>query len=267
MALKICLVVGGTGGLGRAIAEHLAIRNYTVVIAGRNATIGTDIVSRIRSAGGRACFLSCDLSSAISIKELHSKVHSLYNRLDVAINAAGIALQPAAKLADVDLSGFKMVMDINVTAVFLCMQEQLRTMLEQGNSQVGRIINLASIYSSAGAPFGAAYCTSKHAVVGLTKTAALEYAPQGIAINAVAPGAVPTAMTETALDSAGKLGDQDFGKIGEEMVKQYPMGRYGSAEEVAKAVTYLIESDWTTGTVLTVDGGWSAGTSMNHALL
>ncbi|GIZ36678.1 hypothetical protein CKM354_000014600 [Cercospora kikuchii] len=262
MSKGVCLVIGGTGGIGQAIAEHLAQRNYTVIVAARNISKGNEIVERIKSAEGKASFLPCDLSNEFSIRELHAEVFLLHGRVDVAINAAGISM-PSGKIADAPVATFQAIMDINVTAVFISMQEQLRIMLGQ-TPRKGHIINIASIWGSAGLPFNANFCASKHALIGLTKTAALEYASEDISVCAVAPGAIPTGMTEKCHRQGAKLG-REWGKVVEDMPKQYPVGRYGSPEDVAKAVAYLIESDWSTGTILTIDGGWSAGSSLLHA--
>lgn len=157
------------------------------------------------------------------------------------------------------LEDFNSTIQINLTAVFISMQEQMRAMLKQ-DPPGGHIINLTSILGLHACPWGANYSASKHAIVGLTRSAALEVANQKIYINAIAPGLIPTGMVNDISETA-KV-DEAFGKIMEAVPSHYPAERFGTPDQTAKAVPYLLDCDWVTGTVLEVDGSWVAGKSI-----
>ncbi|KAF7195676.1 2,5-dichloro-2,5-cyclohexadiene-1,4-diol dehydrogenase [Pseudocercospora fuligena] len=255
---KVALVIGGTGGLGRASAEAVAAKGYTTIISGRNTTTGSEVVKAIEAAGGKGVFIACDLCDTQAIRDLHVKVASEYKRIDVAINAAGTA-SGIGKLETVELERFERLMHLNVTAVFVCMQEQARVMLKQPkqHDQPYHIINFTSIYGEQGCPMGVAYSASKHAIVGMTKSAALEYGHRGIRVNALAPGIIPTGMVNEMVAEGSN--DPEFAASGQYLVRMYPQQRFGTPDQVGKAVSYLVDTDWTTGTTLTMDGGFLAG--------
>ena len=254
---KVCLIIGGTGGLGRACAENLAT-DYKVVIAGRSEEKGEDIVKAIKSKGGEATFFAFDICNPESINQLHKDSVSLYGRLDAAINGAGI-VGPYSKLADYPTDDIEQVFQINVIGVILCMQAQIRAMQSNPGGSGGSIVNFSSIYGLHGCKYGPIYGASKHALIGVTKAAALEYGNpnDNILINAIAPGVIITEMTAALGDPSwmpeGALKDYVMG-----LKMQYAQERFGAVEDVARGVRYLLESPWTTGTVLEIDGGFGA---------
>ena len=255
---KVCLVIGGTGGLGRACAEDLASNGYKVVVAGRNKEKGNNIVETIKSKGGEATFLAFDICDHDSIKRLHKDVISHYGRLDAAVNGAGI-IGEFHKTADYPTEAMQNIFQNNLFGVIYSMQEQIPLMQSNPGGSGGRIVNFSSIYGLHGCPFGAMYTATSHALIGLTKAAALEYsnAKDNILINAVAPGIVITEMTAALKDPSwmpeGELKDFVSGAK-----KQYVQGRYGTVQDVARGVRYSWESSWVTGTVLEIDGGFGA---------
>lgn len=255
---KVCLVIGGTGGLGQVCAEELASAGYKVIVAGRNKIKGDDAVAAIKSKGGEATFVAFDISDALSIKNLHDAVISLYGRLDVAVNAAGIT-GTFSELTEFEFDNIHSVIQINVTGVIVSMQEQIRLMKNNPGGSSGRIINFSSIYGLHGCKLGSIYAASKHALVGLTKSAALEYSnpKYNILINAVAPGVVITEMTAIMADPS-VLPDGEMKDYLTELPNQYPSKRYGDATDVARGVRFLVESPWVAGTVLEIDGGFGA---------
>ena len=253
---KVCLVIGGTGGLGRACAEDLA-KDYKVVVAGRNKSKGEDVVNAIKAKGGEAVFITFDICDRASITALHKDTVAKYGRLDAAVNGAGI-MGTFYKTAEVPPEMMDEVWTVNVTGVFLCMQEQIKAMQANPGGSGGHIVNFSSIYGLHGCKWGAVYATSKHALIGMTKSAALEYADpkENILINAVAPGVILTEMT-AALDPTqmpdGELKDYMTG-----LINWYPQRKFGAVEDVARGVRYLLESPWVTGTVLEIEGGFGA---------
>ncbi|OQO12161.1 hypothetical protein B0A48_02801 [Cryoendolithus antarcticus] len=202
--------------------------------AGRGATKGNEVVKEIQELGATAAFLPVDLKDRQSIKDLHANIISTYGQLDEDLDST---------------------FAVQITGFYLSMQAQLKAMLPKKS---GHIINFSSIYGSNGFPFGSAISASKHAVIGMTKSAAIKYAAEGIYINAIAPGLVPTEMV-AALGAEMSAPDADPRVKAMDMAKFYPAGRFGQPEDIGKAVVYLAEQDWVTGTVLTVDGGATAG--------
>nr|OQO25111.1 hypothetical protein B0A51_08311 [Rachicladosporium sp. CCFEE 5018]OQO27123.1 hypothetical protein B0A51_06032 [Rachicladosporium sp. CCFEE 5018]OQO29436.1 hypothetical protein B0A51_04012 [Rachicladosporium sp. CCFEE 5018] len=251
---KIALVIGATSGIGRGVAIALASKGYTTIVSGRDATKGNEVVKEIQELGAIAAFLPVDLKKRQSIKDLHANIISTYGQLDVAVNCAGVAIH-LKKTADMSEADIDSTFAVQITGFYLSMQAQLKAMLP---NRSGHIINFSSIYGSNGFPFGSAISASKHAVIGMTKSAAIEYAAEGVYINAIAPGLVPTEMV-AALGTEMSAPDADPRVKAMDMAKFYPSGRFGQPEDIGKAVLYLAEQDWVTGTVLTVDGGATAG--------
>jgi NAD(P)-dependent dehydrogenase (short-subunit alcohol dehydrogenase family) len=261
---KIALVIGATGGLGQATAELLAQKDCTVIVAGRNADKGAEVVSNITSAGGSASFIAVDLADRQSIRDLHAKVQEKYSRLDIAVNAAGI-LGPLARIHEVDEKLMDNIFAVNITGFYISMQEQVKLMLatqqktdspEQPAKQ--HIINLASIYGLQGCAYGSAYVTSKHAVIGMTRAVALENAKKNIYINAIAPGIIPTAIVADLGTQMAALDDEEHKEMKSlDFQAMYPVGRFGSPMDVARAVAFIVENDWMVGSVLQIDGGYS----------
>lgn len=254
---KVCLIIGATGGLGEACAKDLA-KDYKIIVAGRNEEKGNDIVKSIKSDGGKAVFLPFDISSTDGIIRSHEEAKNIWGRLDAAINSAGIT-GPFQALTDYSAEEITQVLTINLTGVITSMQEQIRIMQTNPGGSGGHIVNLSSIYGLHGCRFGSIYSTSKHALVGLTKSAALEYSNPGdnILINAVAPGVIVTEMTKLLDDPSG-LPEGPAKEDIKGLKGQYAQRRFGRVEDVARGVRYLLESPWVTGTVLEIEGGFGA---------
>ncbi len=245
---KVVLITGGTSGIGEASAVLFASQGAKVVVSGRRDQLGDAVVERIKAAGGEAFFVKADVTSEEDIKNLVEQTVSKYGRIDVAFNNAGVEI--TGMVTDFAVEDYQKVFDINVLGVFLSMKHEIPQMLKQGG---GVIVNTSSIVGHVAMPGASIYIASKHAVEGATKTAALEYAQQGIRINAVAPGATATDMIDRF---AGKEGAENR----EQLAAQHPMNRLATAEEIAAAVAYLASdaASFTNGISLPVDGGYLA---------
>lgn len=245
---KIALVTGGSSGIGRATAALFAREGARVVIADLNPEGGEETVRLIRDAGGEALFLRADVSQAVEVEALVQRIISTYGRLDCAHNNAGISGRFAAT-AEYAVEEWDRIIGVNLKGVWLCMKSEIPPMLAQGS---GAIVNTASVAGLSGARGLSAYAASKHAVVGLTRTAALEYARAGLRINAVCPGWVRTPMVESAFVTRPDLEAQ--------LSMSEPMGRIGAPEEVAEAVLWLCSdaAAFVTGHAMVVDGGLMA---------
>lgn len=249
MTHSVALVTGATSGIGEATARTLAKRGVNVVVSGRRTELGEKVAASIQSEeGGDAIFVHADVSSEASVQNLIEKTVEHYGRLDYGINNAAIAIETSV-LAECESDKFQQMLQTNVMGVFWCMKYQIKQMLKQGN---GSIVNLTSIAGLNGIPWVSTYSATKHAVVGLTKSAALDYAAQNIRINAVAPGAIKTDIIQQQID---------MGTYNEEMIiAMEPMGRMGKAQEIANGITWLCsdEASFVTGTILSIDGGFNA---------
>jgi NAD(P)-dependent dehydrogenase (short-subunit alcohol dehydrogenase family) len=254
---KVCLIIGGTGGLGAASAKDLAV-DHKIIVAGRNKQKGDDVVQAIKSNGGEATFLSFDICSTDSIVQLHKDVANTYGRLDAAINGAGI-LGTFQKLTGYSTEEITQILTTNLSGVITCMQEQIRLMQSNPGGSGGRIINFSSIYGSHGCKFGSIYSSTKHALIGLTKSAALEYSnpDDNILINAVSPGVIVTEMAY-ALDNPSVLPEGEMKEYIKGLKGQYSQRRFGELADVTRGVRYLLESPWVTGTSLEIEGGFGA---------
>jgi NAD(P)-dependent dehydrogenase (short-subunit alcohol dehydrogenase family) len=246
---KVALVTGGTSGIGRAAALAFAREGAKVVVAGRREAEGNAVVRAITAAGGEAIFIQTDVAHEDQVAALVSQTLAKYGRLDVAFNNAGVegSLGP---ITGQTVENYAHVFDANVKGVFLSLKHEIPALLRTGG---GAIVNTSSVAGSIGfANFGL-YVASKHAVLGLTKSAALEYAAQGVRVNAVSPAAIQTDM----LDRAFGAGESDNKKL---MASHHPVGRIGTPEEIADAVLYLSApgASFVTGHDLVVDGGYTA---------
>jgi len=247
---KVAVVTGATSGIGRATAIAFAREGAKLVVAGRRENEGNELVSAIKQDGGDAVFVKTDVSRESDIKALIGKALSRYGRLDIAFNNAGIEGEAGKPIHEQSVDNYRNVIDTNVLGVLLAMKYEAPAMSKNGG---GVIVNNSSIAGLIGFPGFAVYVASKHAVIGLTKTAALEYATQGIRVNAVLPAAITTAMVDRAFGGT----DSDAFKQIESL---HPIGRAGRPEEVAEAVLWLCsdKASFVTGHSLTVDGGWMA---------
>ncbi|THY74139.1 hypothetical protein D6C86_09428 [Aureobasidium pullulans] len=243
---RVCLITGGTQGIGQETAELLASSGWKVVISGRNSGKGRQVVEGIKANGGEATFIQADVSSQEAVKKLHQEAVSIYGRLDGAVNNAGISTD-SSRMGDCSTEKFQDMINVNVFGLFWCMQEQIRVMLPQRN---GHIVNLASIAGLHGIRYSSTYCATKHAVVALTRAAALDYALDGLKISAVAPGAIKTSILNQALES---------GAITEEAIAAiHPINKIGVPMDIARAISFLLDSPFVTGSILEVDGGVGA---------
>jgi NAD(P)-dependent dehydrogenase (short-subunit alcohol dehydrogenase family) len=245
---KVVLVTGASSGIGRATALAFGRAGASVVVADTSVDGGHATAAMIVEAGGKALFVQANVTRVSDVEALVDKTVSYYGRLDCAVNNAGVE-EEHQLLADGDDAQFDRIMSVNVKGVWLCMKYELRKMLEQGG---GVIVNVSSAAGLVGAPMHAIYSASKHAVVGLTKTAAVEYARSGIRVNSLCPGSVKTPMLARALERDG---------AGEKKLKAaHPMGRVAEAVEVANAALWLCSdmSSFVTGQQLAVDGGLTA---------
>lgn len=245
---KVVLVTGGGSGIGRATALQFTAEGASVVIGNRNEKAGQETVDLIDKAGGKASFYRTDVTKVDDVKNLIKYTVDTYGGLHAAFNNAGVE-DPQAMTPDQTEDTFDLVMNVNVKGVWYSMKYEIEHMLANGG---GAIVNTSSVAGLIGFPGHAPYVASKHAVLGLTKTAALEYAKQGIRVNAVCPGAIETRMLEdfTQGDTATR----------EYMESLHPIGRLGKPEEIANAVVWLCSerASFVLGQGITLDGGFTA---------
>jgi NAD(P)-dependent dehydrogenase (short-subunit alcohol dehydrogenase family) len=245
---KVALITGGASGIGRATALTCAREGAQLVIADMNEDGGQQTAHRITEQGGKAIFVRTDVSKAVEVQALISQAVATYGRLDCAHNNAGISGGGRALTAEYAEETWHQVIAVNLTGVWFCMKYEIPQMLQHGG---GAIVNTASVAGLIGGRGLAAYVASKHGVVGLTKTAALEYAQQGIRVNCVCPGVIHTPMTERGLNDPERRA---------RIIASEPMGRAGTPEEVAEAVVWLCSdaASFVTGHTMTIDGGYVA---------
>lgn len=245
-ANKVALVTGGTSGIGKATALAFARAGAKVVLSGRREKEGAGVVAEIQHLGGAAAFVRADVARDADIKAMVDFTVAAYGRLDVAFNNAGVEwMGPLDQATEAE---YRRVFDINVWGVLNSMRHEIPVMLKTGG---GAIVNTSSVGGHIGMGQGSIYIASKHAVEGLTKAVALEFARQNIRINAIAPGATATDMFDRAFEK---------GEVRDSIASRIPVGWVGASEQIAAAVLYLCSDDarFTTGTSLVVDGGWLA---------
>lgn len=249
---KVVVVTGGGSGIGKATALQFASEGASVVIGNRNESKGQEIVKEINDAGGNASFIQTDVTKESDVKALVDHAVSTYGRLDAAFNNAGTEGDTATIVEDTE-KNFNRIFDVNVKGLWLSMKYEIEYMLNHGG---GSIVNTASIAGLIGFPQHGMYTASKHAVLGLTKSAALEYGAQGIRINAVSPGTIQTEM----LDRFAGETEEEQQKTKEYLISKNPIGRIGEPKEIAGAVLWLCseEASFMLGQSVTVDGGFTA---------
>ncbi|MFN2197637.1 MAG: SDR family NAD(P)-dependent oxidoreductase [Anaerolineales bacterium] len=243
---KVALVTGAGSGIGQAVARLYAKNGARVMVSDVNDAGGEQTVAQIRQAGGEASFFHADVSKPEACEALVQETVKKYGQLDMACNNAGIG-GPANLTGEYPVDGWQQVIDINLNGVFYCMRYEIPAMLARG----GAIVNMASILGRVGFATASAYVAAKHGVLGLTKTAALEYAQQGIRVNSVGPAFIHTPMI------AGLEADPDTENL---LVSLHPMGRLGESDEVAELVIWLSsdQASFVTGSYYPIDGGYLA---------
>ena len=243
---KVALVTGAGGGIGLATAEAFAKAGASVIVADRDEETIGKAAEGLRAAGHNAIGVTCDVTDTAQVEAMIERAVSTYGRLDAAFNNAGVNSEAAAFLETSD-DEFERVMNVNLRGVWNCMKGELRQMMAQGS---GAIVNCSSIGGLKGSRGRSAYSASKHAVIGLTRSAALDYAAKGIRINAVCPGMVNTPMAVFVTKNYDP-------EIVSRMVAQEPIGRFGEPEEIAAAVVWLCSpaASFMVGHAMAVDGG------------
>ncbi len=245
---KVVLVTGGGGGIGRATALAFARAGARVAVVDRDAYAGQETADRVASTGAKAIFIPTDVTKSAEVEDMVVQTVQAFGRLDCAFNNAGIEIENQ-RLHECPEERFDSSLAVNVKGVWLCLKHEIAQMLKQGG---GAIVNTASVAGLVAAPKMAAYSASKHAVVGLTKSAAVEYARANIRVNAVCPGVIRTAMFERAAQANPGVADI--------AARLHPVGRLGEADEVAAVVLWLCSdaASFVTGHAHTVDGGMTA---------
>ncbi|WP_101675336.1 glucose 1-dehydrogenase [Alloalcanivorax mobilis] len=253
---KVALVTGAGGGIGRQVALAFAAQGARVMATDINGDAADATAEAIRAAGGDARALAVDVTDNSQVAAMVRATVDAFGALHCAFNNAGVE-EENDKIADVDEVLFDRVMAINVKGVWLCMKHQIPALLAAGG---GSIVNTASVAGLIGAPKRAAYAASKHAVVGMTKSVAAEYARKNVRVNTVCPGIIRTAMMERAIQLVARAGGASEEKQRQFHAAMHPMGRVGEADEVANAVLWLASdaSSFVTGHQLAVDGGLTA---------
>lgn len=245
---KTVLVTGGSTGIGRATAQILGAEGARVIIADVQDAEGANTVKLVADAGGVAEYMHVDVSDYDAVSAAIAAIVDKHGSLDGAFNNAGIE-GPTARITDVTMADWDRVIRVNLTGVFICLKAELEQMMKQGG---GSIVSTASAAGLIGIPGAASYNASKHGVVGLTKTVALEYATKNIRVNAVCPGFIETPMLNRVTDASVKIREQMIGAV--------PMKRVAAPSEIGETVAWLLsdKASYVTGVAMPVDGGWVA---------
>lgn len=246
----VTMVTGAGGGMGRAIARRFAAEGSALVLADLDTASGREAAEEASALGAHAVFVETDVSSAAAVEAMVSTAVNRFGTLDCAVNAAAIEFE-RSPLADCGDDDFDRMIAVNLRSVFLCMKHEIRAMLAA--NVPGRIVNIASTNSYRPQPNQPAYTASKHGVLGLTRSAAVDYAPLGIRINAICPGAIDTPMLRNAIARRHREADEVAGRLS-------PLRRFGRPEEIAEAALWLCSdaSSYVVGHALAVDGGYLA---------
>jgi NAD(P)-dependent dehydrogenase (short-subunit alcohol dehydrogenase family) len=241
---KVAFVTGAASGIGRAAAVAFAAEGANVAILDRTADAMKETEAAVRDAGGDVLAIACDVSSPEQVEAAVTQVVERFGKLDIAFNNAGVE-NKATPLHEIELEEWDRILDINLRGTFVCMKHEIAQMVRQGG---GVVVNTSSGAGIRGVAGGAAYAASKHAIVGMTKSAALDYAKQNIRVNAVLPGNIETPMM-----------DRFTGGDIQKAIDLEPVGRLGKPEEIAEAVLWMSSElgGFVTGSAIVVDGGWS----------
>jgi NAD(P)-dependent dehydrogenase (short-subunit alcohol dehydrogenase family) len=256
---KVAIVTGGSSGIGRAVAVMFATQGANVVLAARQDRAGEEVAKEIEAAGGTALFVRADVSRVQEVRALVEQTVSKYGRLDCAVNNAAAMWNEQRRTADFSEEDFDREVNGNLKSVWLCMRFELEQMLKQERPG-GTIVNVSSVNGLGAAPGAAFYSMAKAGILALTKAAAMEYAREGIRVNALVAGAFNTPMLSKAIEQAAG-GDTEKRKVIEQrFLSLVPLRRIGRPEEAAEAAAWLCSeaSSYVTGHSMIVDGGWTA---------
>ena len=245
---QVALITGGASGIGMACARLFSAAGAKVVIADRQKPQGQALASELGAASGRAMFIDLDVTSPESVQSMVDQTVSSFGRLDIAVNSAGVAGGGRMATAAFDLDNWKQIIDINLNGVFYSLRSELPVMIKQGG---GAIVNLASILGSVAIGGSSAYTASKHAVVGLTRTAAIDHAKDNVRINAVGPGFTQTPMIDRVTNDPA---------LAAHITSLHPIGRLGRPEEIANLIVFLCsaKASFMTGGYYVADGGYTS---------
>ncbi len=246
---KTVFITGGLSGIGKACAVAGAIEGANVVVADIKSVDFDTAMQDIRAENQKAIFVECDVTSMEQVANALAKAVETFGSVDVALNDAGIAGEPN-RVGDMTEEGWNKVIHVNLTGVFNCMKHEL---IQMSLQKAGVIVNMSSILGKVGFAGSAGYVAAKHGIIGLTQTAALEYAHEGIRINAICPGFI-----NTPLLTKGGINDNE--KVKQQIIDLHPLKRLGKSEEVARGFIFLASNDssFVTGTTLEIDGGYLA---------